>query len=327
MRQKYAMRAMILAAGLGTRLRPLTFIRPKVLVPVMGISLLDFWIWQLHKAGFEAVIVNAFHLHAKLTSAIRGKNWPIPVDVRVESNLLGTAGGIRNVLDFFGGEPFVVVNGDIACQVDFERLMKRHVRSGCPVTLLLHDFPEFNNVLVNAERVLAFGHQARELQKEQAGSALVAFTGIHVLNPEVLTHIGQGVAAEIIPVYNDLIRSRKPPSAVLEPNLWWREIGSIEAYQALHAELTGLPKNAHHPLPSGEKLFIHLQAEVSPEAQLTEPVVIGKNSRIMPGASLTNSILWEGVKVGRNCRLLNCIVTDGVEVKGSHENEILYEKR
>lgn len=318
---------MILAAGLGTRLRPLTRVRPKVLTPVMGMPLLHYWIERLHKAGFEAVVVNAFHLPDKLVEAVRGSRWPMPVDVRVESSLLGTGGGIRNVLDFFGREPFVVVNGDIICDVDFNALYANHVQSGSRVTMLLHDFPAFNNVAVNGERVAGFGPEAAKLMQEEPTTRLLAFTGIHVLDPDVLSPLEKGRANEIIPVYRQLIHSGKAPLAHLQANLGWREIGSLQAYWALHRELAASPENSYPPLRSGDKICLHADAEISEQADLQGVVVAGRHTCVMGRARLENVILWDHVKVEGNCTLRDCIVTDGVHVKGTHRREIISESK
>jgi mannose-1-phosphate guanylyltransferase len=158
------MRAMILAAGQGTRLLPLTRVRPKVLSPVVGITMLEFWIHQLHQAGCEAVVVNAFHLHEKMVAAVEERTWPIPVQVLVEPLLLGTGGGLRNALDFFEDEPFVALNGDMLCNAPFQELYRQHLRSGRLVSLLMHDWPRFNNVAVGEDgQILGFGGEADRL--------------------------------------------------------------------------------------------------------------------------------------------------------------------
>lgn len=319
------MRAMILAAGLGTRLRPLTHVRPKVLAPVMGMPLLDFWISQLEQAGFEAVIINAHHLPEKLVAAVRAGDWPLPVEVAVERHLLGTAGGIRNVLDFFGREPFVVVNGDIICQVDFAGLYQKHMQAASPVSMLLHDWPAFNNVAVANDVVCGFGQGSPALRQEQPAARRLAFTGIHVIDPSVLRPLAFGQAAEIIPVYSQLIDVGKPPQAIVSSSLFWREIGSVGAYRAVHRELITLPHERLAPLQTGQAIFIHPQAEVSPQAELRGMVAIGRGTRVHGGAILENTILWDHVTVRANSLLRGCIVTDGVEVRGNHDNEILIE--
>lgn len=319
------MRAMILAAGLGTRLRPLTHVRPKVLAPVMGVPLLDFWISQLGQAGFEAVIINAHHLPEKLVAAVRGRDWPLPVEVAVERCLLGTAGGIRNVLDFFGRAPFVVVNGDIICQLDFARLYQEHMQAASPVSMLLHDWPAFNNVAVANGVVCGFGDGAHAFAQEQPAVRQLAFTGIHVIDPSVLRLLPRGQAAEIIPVYRQLIDMGKPPQAIVSSSLFWREIGSVGAYRAVHRELTMLPRKCLAPLQTGTAIFIHPQAEVSPQAELRGTVAIGRGTRVHAGAILENTIVWDHVTVRANSLLRGCIVTDGVEVRGNHDKETLIE--
>ena len=89
------MRAMILAAGFGTRLLPLTNSRPKALVPLRGVTMLEFWIERLYRCGFEAAFLNAYHLKDRLSAAVSQRQWPIPVTVLSESVLLGTGGGIK----------------------------------------------------------------------------------------------------------------------------------------------------------------------------------------------------------------------------------------
>jgi mannose-1-phosphate guanylyltransferase len=319
------MRAMILAAGLGTRLRPLTDVRPKVLAPVMGVPLLDFWISQLGQAGFEAVVINAHHLAEKLVAAVRGRDWPLPVEVAVERGLLGTAGGIRNVLEFFGHEPFVVVNGDVICQVNFVELYQQHMQAVSPVSMLLHDWPAFNNVAVADGVVRGFGKESSTFPQEQPEVRRLAFTGIHVIDPAVLRPLPREQAAEIIPIYRQLMDAGKPPQAIVSRSLFWREIGSVKAYRAVHDELATLPQKDLAPLQTGQAIFIHPQAEVSPRAELRGMVAIGKGTRVRGGAILENSILWDHVTVQANSLLRDCIVADGVEVQGSHINKTLIE--
>lgn len=319
------MRAMILAAGLGTRLRPLTHVRPKVLAPVMGMPLFDFWISQLAQAGFEAVVINAHHLADKLLAAVRARHWPLPVEVTVERRLLGTGGGIRNVLEFFDDEPFLVVNGDVVCRVDFAELYQKHIQAAGAVGMLLHDWPAFNNVAVANGVVCGFGREASAFLQAQREARLLAFTGIHVIDPAVLRCLPRDQAAEIIPVYRQLIDAGEPPQAIVADSLFWREIGSVEAYRAVHTELTKLPHERLAPLQTGQEIFIHPQAEVSPLADLRGLVAIGKDTQVHAGAILENTILWDRVIVRANSLLRDCIVTDGVDVRGSYQRETLIE--
>ena len=162
------MRAMILAAGLGTRLLPLTNSRPKALVSLRGVTLLEFWIDRLSRGGCDEVFLNAFHFKDRIAGAVSARQWPIPVRVLNEPVLLGTGGGIRAAVEHFGDEPVAVINVDIVGNVDLTSLYERHRLSGAEVSLLLHDWPEFNNVAVNGDgRVLGFGRDAKAAQMKR----------------------------------------------------------------------------------------------------------------------------------------------------------------
>ncbi len=319
-----SMRAMILAAGLGTRLRPLTRCRPKVLVPVMGMTILDLWVGQLHDAGFEAVVVNAHNLHERLTAEIKSRVWPLPVEVQVEPNLLGTGGGIRNVLEFFGKEPFVVVNGDIVSKVSFQPLLDAHRSSDSVVSLLMHDRPSFNNVAVDGSgSILGFGREAKAALGQGKDVRQLAFTGIQIINPEALSCYPSGQPWEILEAYNEMIRQGLPVKALFIPNLFWEEMGSLPSYRHLNRTLASLPEGALLPMVTGRPLVMDPSAELCGKSATRGFNVIGRRSRVREDVLLHDCVLWDDVLVEPGSRLKNCIVADGVIVRGEHEDEII----
>ncbi|MGV8074000.1 MAG: sugar phosphate nucleotidyltransferase [Syntrophobacteraceae bacterium] len=318
------MRAMILAAGLGTRLRPLTLVRPKVLAPVFGIAVLDYWVWRLFREGASEVILNSFHLGNNLASIVSAKKWPVPVTVVTEPVLLGTGGGIRNVLDFFDKKPFAVVNGDVISDLPLKELYMRHLGSGNSASLVLHDCPEFNNVAVDREGFIkGFGEEAIGLAVKHSEMRLMAFTGIHFLDPAILQDITPGTPADILTTYRELIKEKRYPKALLEADFLWREIGSLDSYRSLHEELSQFDENRLSPIPTGKKIWAHPTAQIASDAVLKGFVAVGEKCRIMQGVEMENTIIWDDVRVERNSRLRNCIITDGVVVQGDHENETL----
>ncbi len=320
------MRAMILAAGLGTRIRPLTTVRPKVLIPLMGTTILDYWMWRFEKAGVESVMVNAFHLGQRLAGYVNGRAWPIELRCRIEAELLGTGGGLRNVCDFFGQDTAVVVNGDIICDVSLDRLVSEHRRHGGPVSLLLQDCDSFNNVAVDAEdHILGFGQEARELCRVRPGVRRLAFTGIHVIDPKVLEGLPANRPSDILDLYRGLIRSGRPVRALYGPGMFWREMGSVAAYRSLVKELTGLEKDVLPPLETRAKIWVHPNARIAEGVQLKGFVVAGDACRVMDGAVLEDVILWDRVSVHRNCTLRRCIAADGTIVTGDQEDRIIVE--
>ncbi len=315
---------MILAAGLGTRLRPLTYVRPKVLVPIQGMRMLDFWVHRLYSQGYEAVVVNAFYLGEQVCRAAREASWPIPVEVRVEDRLLGTGGGLRNVLDFFDGEPLTIINGDVICDVDLKMLREAHETMGSTVTFLMHDFPPFNNVAVSREGfILGFGDRARAMVGENTGVLLEAFTGIHVVNPETLEHIPCGEPYEILTLYERLIRERRPPRAVYREGMFWREMGSINAYTALTRELAENFLDTLYPLKTGNKVVVHPGARVATDVVFKGLVMVGKGCVVGNGVRMQDTILWDNVRVLDGTDLMNCIVADDLTVSGRHSYEVI----
>ena len=197
------MKALILAAGFGTRLRPFTENTPKPLFTVAGISLLDILIGNLQEAGCSAVMVNTHHLHEKIEAHLAGKQYEIPVTTRHEPEILGTGGAIKNVADFWDERPFMVINSDIFTDVDLKKVYDFHLNHTHPATLVLHEDPEFNTVAVDGNGFVE-GFDGRPLnntrppapgsETQGAGvenAAKFTFTGIQVLDPEVLSLIQQ----------------------------------------------------------------------------------------------------------------------------------------
>ncbi|MGC9194687.1 MAG: sugar phosphate nucleotidyltransferase [Syntrophobacteraceae bacterium] len=317
------MRAMILAAGLGTRLLPLTNCRPKALVPLRTVTMLQFWIERLSQCGFESVCLNAFHRKQCLGAAVGLKKWPLPVKVLYEPLLLGTAGGIRLGAEHGGDTPLAVVNADVLSNADLGLLYQRHRLSGAGVSLLLHDCPQFNNVAVGIDGfVLGFGKEAKQICKKDHHIRLLAFTGIHFLNSSVLAGIPPGVACDIIQVYRELIAKNDPPAALFQQDLFWREMGSIQSYRKLTLELAKLPASFLAPIITGQTLTIARQARIHPSCRLEGSVVISPGVVAGEGVSLENVIIWDNVHIEKGSYLKNCIVTDGMKIFGRHTGKI-----
>jgi mannose-1-phosphate guanylyltransferase len=314
---------MILAAGLGTRLLPLTNCRPKALVSLRGVTLLEFWIERLYRYGFDTVFLNAYHLKDRLAAAVSERQWPMPVEVLNEPVLLGTGGGIRSAARHFADEPFAVINVDIISNVDLNTLYERHKLAGVEVSLLLHDWPEFNNVAVSEDGfVLGFGREAEEIKKRGNGVRLMAFTGIHLINPSALAGAAAGVTGDILNIYRRLIAQGASPRAITQRGLFWREVGSVQSYGKVTRELAQLDPGFLLPVRTGENISIDPGAVVHPDCSLKGSVVAGKGVRICEGVSLENVILWDDIRIEKGSFLKDCIVADGMSISGSHTGKI-----
>ncbi|QCQ22939.1 nucleotidyltransferase family protein [Desulfoglaeba alkanexedens] len=322
------MRAMILAAGLGTRLRPLTWVRPKVLQPLMGMTLLEYWAERLASAGFEAAVVNAHHLADRLEAFVHERSWPLPLHVIREPVLLGTGGGLRNAVSLLGDGPVLAVNGDTACDAALAHLRQVHETSGAKATLLVHDCPPFNNVAVDAAgRVRGFGERGEELCRRDSAVRLLAFTGIHVVDSKALDYFPRGKPASILELYKDLIARGDPPRAVFRSTLTWRETGTVAAYWSLHRHLAAVDDGGLAPLPSGSPVRVHHSAVLEGDVRLEGMVVLDRACRLRGPVRLKDVIAWNGVAFAPGTDLETCIVTDGAAVAGSHRHCILTKEK
>lgn len=250
------MKALILAAGFGTRLLPFTESIPKPLLPIAGRPLLDIIICNLKQAGCRSIIINTHHLNHLIEAFIASQEYTIPVLTRYEPVILGTGGAIKNVADFWDNTPFMVINSDIVTDIDLKKVYHFHLNRGHPVTLVLHDDPQFNTVAVNHNGFIkgfldpeftfpkpsstasglessrfeackrdleadAFGHQTKTL----------AFTGIHVLSPEVLGLIPDKTFCSIIDIYKKMIAADRNICAFISKSSYWKDIGTPQRYR------------------------------------------------------------------------------------------------
>jgi NDP-sugar pyrophosphorylase family protein len=238
------MKAMILAAGLGTRLLPFTDDLPKPLFPFMGTPLLDRMIRTLQDAGCEGIIINTHHLHEKIDAFIAGQDYSIPVLTRYEPVILGTGGGIKNAADFWDDRPFIVINSDIVTNIDLRSVYNFHLRHPHPVTLVLHDDEEFNSVCLNKDGFITGFSKLCVVSCESSGSQhptpntqpatrdpQLTFTGIQVLDPEVLDFMPSGVFSSSIDAYKKLVSAGKQIKGFISEGYYWKDMGTPERYK------------------------------------------------------------------------------------------------
>lgn len=234
------MKALILAAGYGTRLLPHTKALPKALFPVAGVPVLGKMITALRQAGCTGIAVNAHHLAEQIQSYLEGSDFGVPIRLSHETEILGTGGAIRRLKNFWDGDPFLVVNADIVTDIDLAEIYHRHLETGARVTLVMHDRPPFNQVRVDdADRVVGFERLSQAAH--HAPHRRLAFTGIHVIDPDILEWIPGDGFCDIITVYGKMLDSGTPIHAHVVDNHYWQDMGSPEGYRdAVIGELAPL---------------------------------------------------------------------------------------
>ena len=225
------MKAMILAAGLGTRLRPLTYTIPKPLLPVGGVPLIVWNLLLLKRHGFRQVVINLHHLGPMIEQALgTGSKFGMRIIYSHEPVILGTGGGIKQAEPHFSGEPVLILNGDTLVELDLEALCDFHRTCNAAATLVLREDPDaarWGLVEVGVQ-----GQILRITGKGLVDSVPVMprmFAGIHILHPRLLRQVPKGVASSIIDPYVRAIEQGEPVFGY-DLQGYWSDIGTAERY-------------------------------------------------------------------------------------------------
>ena len=300
--------AFVLGAGIGERLKPLTEQLPKPLVPVFHRPLITYAFDHLSASGVSRLVVNTHHIPEAYAQAFPEQSYKgTPIQFRNESPMrLETAGGIANVRDLLGSEPFLVYNGDILTDLPLKPLLTEHRENGNLVTLVLRSHGPSLHIAFDPRRGLVTDIR-NKLGTGDEGKYL--FTGIYACDPAIHDWITPGKVESVIPIFLNMIRAgAKLGAVVIDQGSWW-DLGSRIAYLSVHSALNGMYGPAIDPA-----------AQVEAGAVLRGINVIGAGAVIAAGAQLEDSIVWPGGRVQAGAELKRCIVRSGITAAGSAED-------
>lgn len=239
------MKAMVLAAGLGTRLRPLTNDRPKALVEVGGKTLLELTLARLRSFGMGEVIINVHHFADMVVNYLNAhQNFGMQIAISREDVLLDTGGGLKKAAWFFleDKEPFLVHNVDVLSNIDLARIVAFHQQQQALVTLAVQDRPTSRYLLFDSDGHLCGRRAGRDGPLELVRPAhhvdAFAFAGIHVISPPLLPLLTEDGAFSIITSYLRVAASSKKISAFRADEYQWRDLGKLENIAKAAQDLT-----------------------------------------------------------------------------------------
>src|SRR6476469_1661180 len=315
------MRAMVLAAGLGTRLRPLTYEITKPMVPVLDRPVMDHIVDLLARHGFDEVIANLHYF----PESIR-EHFGERLTYRYEEELLGTAGGVRACAEFFGDEAFVIISGDALTDIDLSALVARHRDAGGVGTLAVKKVPdtrEYGVVLHDRDGRIT-GFQEKPAPEEALSD--LGNCGIYVFEPEIFDYFPERPfvdwAQDVFPVLleNDV------PFFIHEVDEYWNDVGSLGelrqgTFDALRGELhlqvqgaeaapgiTVVGESPWRDYTEAEgPVWIGRDVQIGAGVRLMGPVVLGDGARVGDGAQLRESIVFPGTEVTRDSILIGAI--------------------
>jgi NDP-sugar pyrophosphorylase family protein len=231
------MKAMILAAGLGMRLRPLTNNRPKALVTVAGHTLLEIALTRLRSFGVNEVIINAHYFAEMIVDYLKAHdNFGIKIEVSCEQELLDTGGGLMRAAYFFlrdGNEPFILHNVDVISTIDLANMVRFHTEHNALATLAVQERQTSRHLLFDEQEQLCGRQTGQEEGVEWARPATkteaLAFSGIHVISPRIFAKIEETGVFSIIPAYLRLAARGEKILAYRADECYWRDLGRPES--------------------------------------------------------------------------------------------------
>ncbi len=316
---------MVLAAGLGTRLRPLTYEITKPMVPVLDRPVMEHIVELLERHGFDEVIAN-LHYFPETISDYFGER----LSYRVEEELLGTAGGVRACADFFGDEPFLVISGDALTDIDLGALAARHRESGGIATLAVKKVPdtrEYGVVLHDREgRITGFQEKP---EPEEALSDL-GNCGIYVFSPEIFDYFPKRPFADWAQDVFPVLLENDVPFHIHEVREYWNDVGSLAelrqgTFDALRGELRleiegeeispGVTVVGDSPLGEDTEIegpvWIGRDVKIGAGVRLMGPMVLGDGAVLGDRAQLRESIVFPGTEIARESILIGAIAGHG----------------
>jgi mannose-1-phosphate guanylyltransferase len=337
------MKAMILAAGKGTRVRPITHTTPKPMIPILQKPVMEFLLELLRQHGFDQIMVNVSHLAEEIENYFRdGQRFGVQIAYSFEGRIedgeligdaIGSAGGLKRIQDFqpFFDDTFVVLCGDALIDLDLTEAVRRHRAKGAMASLITkrvpHDQVSSYGVVVTDPdgRVLSFQEKPAV---EEAASDMIN-TGIYIFEPEVLNYIPSGEPFDIgSDLFPKLVEAGAPFYA-LPMEFEWVDIGKVPDYwQAIRSVLQGHVRQVQIPgvevrpgiytglnvaadwdkINVEGPIYVGGMTRIEDGATIIGPAMIGPSCHICEGATIDNSIIFDYSRIGAGVRLVEKLV-------------------
>jgi mannose-1-phosphate guanylyltransferase / phosphomannomutase len=304
-------KAVIMAGGEGSRLRPLTSNQQKAMMPLANLPMMEHIVRLLKDHGFDDLVVTvAFLANTVRTYFGDGSEFGVRMAYAAEEEPLGTAGSVRNARDELD-ERFLVIAGDVVTDIDLSAVVRYHEEKGALATIALKAMEnplEFGIVITRED-----GSIERFLEKPTWGQVFsdTINTGIYVLEPEIFDYIPDGVVDFSMDVFPALLEAGKPLYGYVADG-YWEDVGNLEAYvRAHHDVLDGKVELAVPGFRLNEGVWLGEGADVSPDARIEGPCVIGDYTRVEAGAHLGEyTVLGDNVRVGPDAFVERTVVHD-----------------
>jgi mannose-1-phosphate guanylyltransferase len=305
------MRAMVLAAGLGTRLRPLTYETPKPLVPVANRPMMDHVLELLRHNGITEIVANLSYLPEQIREHYGdGSDFGVDIQWSFEERLLGTAGGVRKVRDFFGDESFLVLAADALTDIDLDGLLKAHRGNEGIATLTVKrvaDTREYGVVVTAADgRIQGF----QEKPHPDEALADVASCMIYVFEPAIFDYFPDREQVDFaLDVFPEML-ANDVPFYVHETDAYWNDVGSLDEYRQGNFDAVSGALSVGYPVPEiAEGIRVGDGTELPDGTEVYPPLLIGERCRIGDEVELRGPlVIGDGCEIGSGSSLRDCVM-------------------
>ena len=320
------MKAVVMAGGEGSRLRPLTSRRPKPLAPVANKPVMEHIVDLLRRHGITEIVATLHYLADEIESYFGdGSAFGVSMQYVVEDSPLGTAGAVKLAADLLGDEPFLVISGDALTDIDLAALVEDHRASGASATITLQRVTnplEFGVVITDERRRIT-----RFLEKPSWGEIFsdTINTGIYVLDPIVLSYMEAGKSYDFSrDIFPRLLHEEKLISGYIATE-YWTDIGNLQQYQqANYDALSGKVKIEIPGTQVSHGVWVGEGCRIDPQASIVGPVVLGRNVVVEAGAVVgSDTVLGNATIVARNARVIrtttwaDCYFGESATVSGA----------
>lgn len=322
------LKAMVMAAGVGSRLDPLTQCVPKPLVPIANRPVMDILFEKLLDVSVKDVIANTHYLSDKIVKRYKNNKLGINFSHVYEETLSGTAGGVKKCQFFFDeGEDFLVLSADGLTNADLEAGLRAHKKSGAIATIgikkiAMEEIPHFG-VVVTDRKGFITGFQEKPSIKEAKSDKIN--TGIYIFNYEIFNYIPKDSFYDFAKnVFPDLLeKGIKINTFPVED--YWSDIGTIDQYiQSTHDLFNDLCTINHSGIIKTENgAYISGKSYIAPSATLVGNNTIGENCIIGKNVTIENCIIWDDVEIKDNVKLQNCIIASHSEIHANVINQVV----
>ncbi len=328
-------KAMVLAAGLGTRLRPLTDLISKPMAPIVNKPVMEHIIALLKRHGYKDIVCNLHWYPDVIKNHFgNGSKFGVNIEYSFEEELLGTAGGVKNVEDFFEGNSFIVISGDALTDVNLEKAYNFHKEKGGICTMVLtevDDTSQYGVVLIDNDKRI-YGFQEKPLSGEAKSN--LANSGIYFFEPEIFKYMPENKFYDFGKNVFPSLLDENIPYYGYKHSQYWNDVGSLDEYQqgnfdALegHVQVKIPGKEIKEGVWIGKNCKIEKDVIIIPpvcigndctikkEAKLFGPIILGDNTVVDQRAVLYRGIKWGSGYIGKDASLIGAIIGYDTKIK------------